>query len=287
MADILIQSFFHPPTYVISHVVADLTTRHCAIIDPVLDFERRNGRIGHIHADSIIAFIRRHELTVDWILESSLHHAHITAAPYIKQKIGGKTAISNVIRQMQRYFKPVFNMTDLSTDGRDFNLLLSDGHRLRLGSTEITVLHTPGHSPCGLTFVIEDHAFTGDTIFMPDYGTARCDLPGGDASTLFRSIRKKILTLPDRTTLYPCHDYPPPTRPPAWACTVGEQKHTNVHIHDGINEAAFITLRASRDSNLPMPQLYLLAAQFNLRAGNLPPADKNGIHYLKLPLNHC
>ena len=284
MRESSIQSFFDPDTFTVTHVVSDSITRRAAIIDSVLDFDPKSGRTSHLSADRVVDYVRQSGLTVEWLLETHAHADHFSAAPYLKEKLGGETGIGLHIRDVQKAFKTIFNAADMNTDGADFNRLFDDGDHFNIGELDVRVVHTPGHTPACLTYLIGQDAFVGDTLFMPDYGTARCDFPGGDAATLYRSIRK-VLSLPPDTRLHLCHDYPPAHRSPVWISTVAEQREQNIHVHDGISEAEFVSMRTARDKTLAMPTLILPAIQVNVRAGQLPPAEDNGVSYLKIPLN--
>ncbi|CAH1747759.1 Beta-lactamase domain-containing protein [Thauera humireducens] len=279
-----IRSFFDAATNTVTHVVSDPATARAAIIDSVLDYEPKSGRTSRASADVVIAFVRDAGLHVDWLLETHAHADHLSAAPYLKQQLGGRIAIGAHIRQVQGVFKDIFNAKDMNTHGAEFDQLFEDGERFRIGELDVEVMHTPGHTPACLTYIVGQDAFVGDTLFMPDYGTARCDFPGGDAATLFRSIRK-VLSLPPETRLHLCHDYPPDDRAPVWETTVAEQRAKNIHVHDGVTEADFVAMRTARDRTLAMPTLILPAIQVNVRAGNLPPAEDNGVHYLKIPID--
>ena len=279
-----IQSFFDADTFTVTYVVADPVLKRAAIIDSVLDYDPKSGRTSHTNADLVIAYVQQNGLTVDWLLETHAHADHLSAAPYLKQQLGGKIAIGQPICQVQAVFKKVFNAEDISTEGTEFDYLFADGENFKIGEVRVKVMHTPGHTPACMTYVMGQDVFVGDTLFMPDYGTARCDFPGGDAATLYRSIHK-VLALPPETRLHLCHDYPPAGRGPAWETTVGEQRASNIHVHDGVTEAAFVALRTARDKTLSMPVLILPAVQVNVRAGRLPPAEDNGVHYLKIPIN--
>lgn len=279
-----IQSFFDPDTSTVTHVVADPRTRHAAIIDSVLDFDPSAARTSHGGADRVVEHVRQAGLTVVWLLETHAHADHLSAAPYLKEKLGGRIGIGSHIREVQAVFKTIFNASDMNTDGAEFDRLFEEGETFPIGELEVRVMHTPGHTPACLTYLIGDNAFVGDTLFMPDYGTARCDFPGGDAATLYRSIRK-VLSLPATTRLHLCHDYPPAGRAPAWVSTVAEQRARNIHVHDGVSEAEFVDMRTARDRTLAMPTLMLPAVQINVRAGNPPPPEDNGVRYLKIPLD--
>lgn len=282
----LVHAFFDEPTFTVSYVVEDPATKIAAIVDSVLDYDPASGRTSHDSADKIVAFVKEHGLTVEWLLETHVHADHLSAAPYLKAALGGKIAIGANIKTVQGIFSKVFNAEPgFATDGRQFDHLFSDGDTFAVGTIEGRVMHTPGHTPACLTYLIGDAGFVGDTLFMPDYGTARCDFPGGDAATLFRSIRK-IFALPPETRLFMCHDYKAPGRDSyAWETTVGEEKAKNIHVHDGIAEADFVAMREKRDATLSMPRLILPSVQVNMRAGELPPPEDNGTRYLKIPLN--
>ena len=279
-----VQSFFDPATFTVTHLVADPATRRAAIIDSVLDYEPKSGRTTHASADRLIEYIRRAELTIEWLLETHAHADHFSAAPYLKAQLGGKIGIGRHICDVQRVFKKIFNAGDLDTEGSDFDHLFDDDERFTIGEIAVRVMHTPGHTPACLTYVAGSDAFVGDTLFMPDYGSARCDFPGGDAGTLFDSIRK-VLALPAATRLHLCHDYPPAGRDAQWVTTVLEQRAKNIHVHDGVSKDEFVRLREARDKTLEMPTLILPAIQVNLRAGRLPPPEDNGVSYLKIPIN--
>lgn len=279
-----IRSFFDPATFTVTHIVSDPATRRAAIIDSVLDYDPKSGRTSHESADKAIAHVRKAGLTVDWLLETHAHADHLSAAPYLKQQLGGQIGIGAHIRQVQGVFKDIFNAKDMNTHGAEFDRLFEDGEHFQIGTLSVEVMHTPGHTPACLTYIVGEDAFVGDTLFMPDYGTARCDFPGGDAATLFRSIRK-VLSLPPETRLHLCHDYPPDDRAPEWETTVAAQRAKNIHVHDGVTEAEFVAMRTARDKTLAMPTLILPAIQVNVRAGNLPPAEDNGVRYLKIPVD--
>lgn len=281
-----IQAFFDPATYSYSYVVTDPATKRCAIVDPVLDYDPASGRTSRASADRLIAYVREQGLTVDWLLETHVHADHLSAAPYLQQALGGRIAIGDRITTVQRTFAELFNAEpEFRTDGSQFDHLFRDGERFKVGSIEARAIHTPGHTPACMTYVIGDAAFVGDTLFMPDYGTARCDFPGGDARTLYRSIQK-LFTLPDQTRLFMCHDYKAPGREEfRYQTTVAEQRAHNVHVRDGIGEDEFVAMRNARDATLGMPSLMLPAVQVNMRGGRLPPAEANGRRYLKIPLD--
>ena len=279
------ESFFDPDTSTVTHVVSDPDTLRAAIIDSVLDYDPKSGRTSNANADRVIAHVRQKGLKIEWLLETHAHADHLSAAPYLKQKLGGKIGIGRHIRDVQQVFKKIFNARDMDTEGADFDRLFDDNERFKIGQLEVRVLHTPGHTPACLSYVIGEEAFVGDTLFMPDYGTARCDFPGADAATLYRSI-KKLLALAPQTRLHLCHDYPPPEgRQPMWVTTVAQQRAENIHVRDGITEDAFVSMRTARDKTLAMPTLILPAIQINVRAGKLPPPEDNGVRYLKLPIN--
>lgn len=281
-----VAALFDEVTSTVSYIVVDPSTRCAAIIDSVLDFDPKSGRTATASADRVIEAVRKRDLKIEWLLETHAHADHLSAAPYLKEKLGGRIAIGEYIRQVQKVFKAVFNAEpSFVADGRQFDHLFADGERFRIGELEAQVLHTPGHTPADLTYLIGDAAFIGDTLFMPDYGTARADFPGGDARALYRSIRR-VLSLPPETRLFTGHDYAPGGRRPAWESTVAEQRASNVHVHDGVSEEEFVALRTARDAQLDMPKLILPSIQVNMRAGVLPPPEDNGVRYLKIPLDH-
>ncbi len=281
-----VKAFFDEDTFTVSYVVSEPEGGRAAIIDSVLDFDPKSARSSTRSADTIIAYLRAQSLSVDWILETHLHADHMTAAAYLKGQLGGRSGIGARITEVQKTFKALFNLgPGFAADGSDFDHLFADGERFRIGALEARVLATPGHTPACVTYLIGDAAFVGDTIFMPDYGSARTDFPGGDAAVLYRSIRK-LFALPPETRMFLCHDYKAPGRDHyAWETTVAAQRERNVHLHDGIDEAAFVALREDRDKTLQMPALILPSVQVNLRAGRFPPPEENGIAYLKIPLN--
>jgi glyoxylase-like metal-dependent hydrolase (beta-lactamase superfamily II) len=251
---------------------------------PVLDFDHRSGRASVGPADAILAAAKASRLTIAWVLETHAHADHLSAAPYIKLRTGARVGIGEHIRDVQRIFRPIFNATDVSGDGTEFDRLFHDGERFKLGGLDVEVMHTPGHTPACVSYKVGDAVFVGDTLFMPDYGTARADFPGGDARALYRSI-KRILKLPSQTRLFMCHDYKAPGRDAyAWETTVGDENAKNVHVHEGVSEDAFVSMRTARDTKLAAPLLLLPSIQVNIRAGHLPPADANGVHYLKIPV---
>jgi glyoxylase-like metal-dependent hydrolase (beta-lactamase superfamily II) len=281
-----VHGFFHADTNTISYVVKDPGSNACAVIDSVLDYDPASGRTSTVFADQIVDYVKSRKLKVEWILETHAHADHLSAAPYIKQRLGGKTAIGSNITTVQNVFGKVFNAgPEFRSDGSQFDALLSDGDEVLVGGLRGRVMYTPGHTPACITYVFGDAAFIGDTLFMPDYGTSRCDFPGGDAHQLYKSVQK-ILSLPPQTRLFLCHDYLPPGRTEyRWETTVAEQKAHNVQIHEGVSEDQFVTLRKARDATLKMPVLILPSVQVNIRAGELPPAEDNGINYLKIPVN--
>lgn len=281
-----VKAFFDEGTFTVSYVVSEPEGGHAAIIDSVLDFDPKSARSSTRSADALIEYVRAQSLSVDWILETHLHADHMTAAPYLKQQLGGRSGIGARITDVQETFKALFNLgADFAADGSDFDHLFDDGESFRIGDLEAKVLATPGHTPACVTYLIEDAAFVGDTIFMPDYGSARTDFPGGDAAILYGSIQK-LFDLPPETRMFLCHDYKAPGRDHfAWETTVAAQRDANIHLHDGIDEAAFVQLREARDKKLQMPALILPSVQVNLRAGRFPPPEDNGIAYLKIPLN--
>lgn len=278
--------FFDKATFTFSYIVIDEATHHCALIDSVLDYDAASGRTSSAGADSLISYVREHQLTVEWILETHVHADHLSAAPYLKQALGGKLGIGEQIRTVQNTFGKLFNAgTEFATDGSQFDHLFQDEESFTVGTLRARALHTPGHTPACMTYLIEDAGFVGDTLFMPDYGTARCDFPGGDARTLFRSIQR-LLALPDETRLFMCHDYKAEGRD-EYLCetTVGEERQRNIHVGEGHTEESFVKMRTERDATLGMPTLILPSVQINMRAGELPPAEDNGTRYLKIPLN--
>ena len=288
-----IESFFDPATFTFSHIVWDTSTAQCALIDSVLDYDPKSGRTNTSSADSLVARVKELGLNVQWLLETHVHADHLSAAPYLQQQLGGQLAIGSQITMVQNVFGKLFNAgSEFARDGSQFDRLLSDGDSFSIGTLKARAMHTPGHTPACMTYVVTDHsvdpvrqvAFVGDTLFMPDYGTARCDFPGGSASILYASIQK-VLGLPDSTELYLCHDYPPDGREPQCVTTVADQKKTNVHVHQGISEAEFVAMRQKRDATLSMPVLILPSVQVNMRGGQMPPAEDNGQRYLKIPVD--
>jgi glyoxylase-like metal-dependent hydrolase (beta-lactamase superfamily II) len=280
-----VTGFFDPETSTISYVVKDPQSNACAVIDSVMDIDYAAGRISYQSADKIIDFIQRNDLKVEWLIETHAHADHLSAAPYIQQKLGGKIGIGEKITVVQETFGKVFNAgTEFKRDGSQFDRLLKDGDTYRIGGMEAVALHTPGHTPACMTHVIGDAAFVGDTLFMPDGGTARADFPGGDAHQLFRSI-KKVLELPPETRLFMCHDYGPNGRDIRWETTVAEERANNIHVRDGVTEAEFVAMRTARDATLEMPKLIIPSIQVNIRAGKLPEPDDSGKRFLKVPVN--
>lgn len=280
-----IQPFFDPATWTVTYVVFQEGRRECAIIDSVMDYDPKAGRTSTASADKVIAFVHAHELRVEWILETHAHADHLSAAPYLKRHLGGQIAIGQNIRRVQGVFKKLFNLeSGFRLDGSQFDHLFDDGATFAIGGLTGRAIHVPGHTPADMAYQIGDAVFVGDTLFMPDVGTARCDFPGGDAHELYCSIRE-LLDLPSNTRLFMCHDYPPEGRGPAWETTVRAQREGNIQVHDGVNEEQFVAMRQARDATLAMPTLLLPSVQVNIRAGELPPPDANGVRYLKIPLN--
>ena len=281
-----VKGFFHEPTNTVSYVVSDPATKACAVLDTVLDYDGAAGRTATASADEVVDYVRDQGLVCEWVLETHVHADHLSAAPYVQEKIGGKLGIGNNIVVVQETFGKVFNAgTEFQRDGSQFDRLFSDGDEFALGSLNARVMHTPGHTPACLTYVIGDAAFVGDTLFMPDYGTARADFPGGSARQLYRSIRK-VLALPPETRLFLCHDYKAPGRDfYAWETTVAEERINNVHVRDGVSEDDFVAMREARDKTLSMPKLIIPSIQVNMRAGDLPEPEDNGTVYLKVPIN--
>ena len=280
-----VEAFFDPATWTVSYLVVDPATRHAAIVDPVLDFDPKSGRTSTVSSDRLLARIREQGLTVDWILETHAHADHLSSAAYLKGLVGGKVAIGRHIQQVQKVFKGLFNLeAEFLPDGSQFDHLFDDGEHFQIGSLQAQALYVPGHTPADMAYLVDGAAFVGDTLFMPDVGTARADFPGGDVHALFRSVRR-LLALPDQTTLFLCHDYPPEGREARWVTTVAEQRAHNIHVHDGVSEADFVAMRQARDATLAMPNLILPSVQVNIRAGHMPPPEANGISYLKVPLN--
>lgn len=281
-----VEAFFDEATFTVSYVVADPESDACAIIDPVLDYDAKSGRISHTSADALLNFIKANDKNVKWILETHAHADHLSAAPYIREKVGGRIAIGEHIPDVQKIFAGIFNVEpEFATDGSQFDHLIADGETLEIGHLSLRALHTPGHTPACMTYVIGDAAFVGDTLFMPDYGTARCDFPGGDPVILYQSIHK-IFELPDTTRLFMCHDYKAPGRDEfKWETTVAKEKADNIHINTTVSQSDFVTMRSARDATLDMPKLIIPAVQVNIRAGHFPPEETNGTVYLKIPIN--
>ncbi|MBO9497852.1 MAG: MBL fold metallo-hydrolase [Novosphingobium sp.] len=282
----VVKGFFDPATFTISYVVHDPATREAAVIDSVLDYDPESGRTSHASADAIVAYVRLEELTVTWLIETHAHADHLSAAPYLQQRLGGKLAIGEHIVAVQQTFGSLFNAgPEFARDGSQFDRLFADGETFRLGKLEGIVLHVPGHTPADMAYVIGDAGFAGDTLFMPDYGTARADFPGGDAATLYRSIRR-LLSLPRSTRLFMCHDYLPRGREHyEWETTVGAERDANIHAHDGVSEAEFVAMRTARDATLAVPRLILPSVQVNMRGGHLPEPEANGVSYIKIPVD--
>lgn len=279
------RAFFDPATGTVSYVLADNATGAAAAIDPVLDFDARSGRISTHSADAMLAHLREAGLDLEWILETHAHADHLSAARYLQQQAGGRIAIGERIREVQAVFRKLYNLErTFLPDGSQFDHLFRDGETFRIGQTEATAWWVPGHTPADMAYLVDGQAFVGDTLFMPDVGSARADFPGGDARTLYRSMQR-LLSLPPQTRLYLCHDYPPPGRAPRWEVTVAEQRAANIHARDGIGEEEFVALRRRRDATLEVPALILPAMQVNVRGGRLPPADDNGIAYLRIPID--
>lgn len=280
-----VKAFFDPATWTFTYVVFEKEKSACVIIDSVLDYDPKSGRTRTHSADKVIDFVRSHQLQTEWILETHAHADHVSGAQYIKQNLGGKVAIGDHIKTVQDVFKGIFNLeTSFQTDGSQFDYLLSEDEVIHFGNLSIQSLFVPGHTPACMAYKVEDAIFVGDTMFMPDIGSARCDFPGGDAKALYRSVHK-LLDYPAETRLFMCHDYPPNGRDIKFETTVGEQKKNNIHMKDGITEESFVEMRSNRDATLEMPVLILPAVQINIRAGNMPPKENNGISYLKIPLN--
>ena len=280
-----IQPFFDPATWTVTYVVYQQARQECAIVDSVLDYDPKSGRTSTVSADKVIAFVNEHGLRVEWILETHAHADHLSAAPYLKRHLGGRIAIGQDICRVQGVFKALFNLEpEFRLDGSQFDHLFQDDETFTIGGLTGKAIHVPGHTPADMAYQFEDAVFVGDTLFMPDVGTARCDFPGGNAHELFHSIRK-LLDLPGETRLFMCHDYPPEGRGPAWETTVRDERNRNIHVHDGVTEAQFVAMRQARDATLAMPTLILPSVQVNIRAGELPPPEENGVRYLKIPLN--
>ena len=284
-----VEGFFDPATWTVSYLLLDNGTRRCALIDTVLDYDPKSGRTRSATADRLASRVESLGARVEWLLETHVHADHLSAAPYLQAKLGGRTAIGEDVRRVQTVFGKLFHAgADFRADGSQFGRLFADGEVFQVGELEVRVMHTPGHTPACVTYVVSDGthqaAFVGDTLFMPDYGTARCDFPGGDSGTLYRSIRR-VLSLPPETRLYMCHDYQPGGRAVKFESTVAEEREANVHVRDGIDEASFIAMRTARDAKLDMPVLILPSVQVNMRAGHLPEPESNGVSYIKIPVN--
>lgn len=285
MANPEVTAFLDEVTNTLTYVVADPETGQCAVIDPVLDYDLIAGRTSTASVDAVIEFIKANKLSLDLVLETHVHADHLSAAPVLKQQLQARTAIGDHITAIQEVFTGIFNLDDVATDGSQFDLLMADGDEFPVGNIQAKVMHTPGHTPACVTFVIGDAVFVGDTLFMPDFGTARCDFPGGDAEALYDSIQR-IFELPDETRLFMCHDYKAPGRDEyAWETSVAEQRKDNIHIHDGISKQEFVEFRTGRDSQLGMPKLIIPSIQVNIRAGDMPDPETNGVRYLKVPVD--
>ncbi|MHB1103195.1 MAG: MBL fold metallo-hydrolase [Devosia sp.] len=280
----LIEAFFDEPTNTVSYLVADPQSRKALVIDPVLDYDQKSGVVDTASVERILAMAKDRGLTIEWVVETHAHADHLSGAPYIKAHTGARIGIGEHIKEVQAIFRPVFNATDLKTDGSDFDHLLADGERFAVGGLTVEVLFTPGHTPADVSYRIGDAVFVGDTLFMPDYGTARADFPGGDARKLYGSIQR-LLALPAETRLFMCHDYKAPGRDTyAWETTVREERAANVHVGKDVSEEQFVAMRAARDATLAAPRLLLPSIQVNIRAGRFPPAQANGVHYLLVPV---
>ena len=280
-----IQAFFDPQTGTVSYLVWDPGSLRAAVIDPVLDYDFKSGHTGTASVDRVLACVAEHGLQVDWILETHAHADHLSAASHLQERLGGRIAIGEHIRTVQATFRSLYNLErDFLPDGSQFDHLFRDGERFHIGEIEAQALRVPGHTPADMAYLVDDAVFVGDTLFMPDLGSARADFPGGDARELYRSMRR-LLALPPETTLYVCHDYPPATREPRWQSTVAQQRAHNIHVRDGIGEDAFVRMRTARDATLEVPTLILPSMQVNVRGGRLPPPDDNGVSYLRIPLN--
>jgi glyoxylase-like metal-dependent hydrolase (beta-lactamase superfamily II) len=281
-----VKTFFHEPTFTATYVVSDDATKRAAIIDSVWDFDQPSGRTSFEAADEIIAYVQEQDLTVDWILETHAHADHLSAAPYLQEKLGGKLAIGREIVTVQGVFGKIFNEgTEFARDGSQFDRLLEDGEELMIGEIPLIALHVPGHTPADMAYIVGDAAFIGDTMFMPDYGSARADFPGGDARKLYRSVRR-LMRLPDKTRVFLCHDYKAPNREVfVWETTMLAERTANVHLHQDVTEDQFVEMRTQRDATLEMPRLILPSIQVNMRGGHLPPPEEDGTSYLKIPVN--
>lgn len=281
-----VEAFFDPATFTYSYVVSDPETRQCALIDSVLDYDPASGRTSHVGAERLVDYVREHDLEVQWLLETHVHADHLSGAPYMKQRLGGTLAIGDQITVVQNTFGSLFNAgSEFATDGRQFDRLFHDGDVFQVGHIQARAIHTPGHTPACMTYVIGDAAFVGDTLFMPDYGTARCDFPGGNARTLYQSIQK-LFTLPAETRVFMCHDYKAPGREEfRYETSIAAERECNIHVHSGISEDDFVAMRTARDATLAMPTLILPSVQINMRGGELPAPESNGTRYLKIPLD--
>ena len=279
------QAFFDPKAWTVTYVVSDPTRLRAAVIDPVLDYDFKSGHTSSTSVDQVLAYVAEHALQVDWILETHAHADHLSGARLLQQRVGGRIAIGENIRAVQATFKKLYNLErSFLPDGSQFDHLFKDGETFRIGEVEATAMLVPGHTPADMAYLIDGAVFVGDTLFMPDVGSARADFPGGDAHQLYRSMHR-LLALPPETTMYVCHDYPPAAREPRWQTTVAEQRAHNIHVRDGISEDEFVAMRQARDATLEVPTLILPSIQVNVRAGELPPADENGVSYLRIPLN--
>jgi glyoxylase-like metal-dependent hydrolase (beta-lactamase superfamily II) len=280
----IIRAFFDEPTNTVSYLVADPATNKAAVVDPVLDYDHNAGEVDTCSVEAVLAAAAEAGYEIAWALETHAHADHLSGAPFVKAKTGAKIGIGEHITDVQRLFRPIFNAEDLKTDGSDFDHLFKDGERFKIGALDVEVLYTPGHTPADISYKVGDAVFVGDTLFMPDYGTARADFPGGDAHKLYRSIRR-LLALPPETRLFMCHDYKAPGRDTyAWETTVGEERANNVHVKEGVTEDEFVAMRQARDANLSAPRLLLPSIQVNIRAGRFPPAEANGVRYLTIPV---
>ncbi len=280
----VIEAYFDEPTNTVSYLVSDPETMKAMVIDPVLDYDHKGGTVDTASVERILSDARERGLTIEWALETHAHADHLSGAPYIKARTGARVGIGEHIKDVQRIFRPVFNATDLKTDGSDFDHLFTDGEHFQVGKLDVEVLYTPGHTPADVSYRVADAVFVGDTLFMPDYGTARADFPGGDAHKLYHSIQR-LLELPDETRLFMCHDYKAPGRDTyAWQTTVKAEREANVHVGKGVSEEQFVAMRTSRDATLDAPRLLLPSIQVNIRAGRFPPAEANGVHYLLVPV---
>ena len=279
-----IESFFDPATATVTHLLGCPVTRRAAVIDPVLDYDPKSGRTATHSAQVVLDAIQRGGWQVDWLLETHAHADHLSGAPWLQQRVGGRIGIGDDIGGVQRHFAPLLGMNDVSGEGREFDHLFHDGDTFQVGELTLSVMHTPGHTPACVSYHLPGHVFVGDTLFMPDYGSARCDFPGGNAHQLYQSSRR-LFALPPETQMHLCHDYPPAGRAPAWTCTVADQRARNIHLHDGVSEAEFVALRSARDATLGAPVLLWPSLQVNLRAGHLPPPEANGMRYMKTPID--